>query len=185
MDLWTEYQRRVTRSLNEYARSVEGGGYETHGARMAAAAVTRKAARRHERETMKRRAVEHMRHAEQRAAHARRQAALAAAERLRQRGAEAIMEAARLDSTVLMEEFRVRAPYAAWKGHKDSALDRYELYEISEIDAHWVTLVRSAASAAERRAPIAQAGWNRFQIPWDCFTGASRLPVADMLPAVR
>ena len=174
MDLWTEYQRRVTRSLNEYARSVEGGGYETHGARMAAAAVTRKAARRHEREAMKRRAVEHMRHAEQRAAHARRQAALAAAERLRQRSAEAIMEAARLDSTVLMEEFRVRAPYAAWKGHKDSALDRYELYDITEIDAHWVTLVRSAASAAERRAPIAQAGWNRFQIPWDCFTGATR-----------
>ena len=174
MDLWTEHQRRVTRRLNEYARSAEGGGYETHGARMAAAAVLRKVTQRHEREAARRQAVLDMRQAEQRAAHVRRHAAIAAAERLRQRGAAAIMDAARLDSTVLMEEFRVRAPYAAWKGHPDSALDRYELYEITEIDALWVTLVRSAASAAERREPIEQAGWNRFQIPWDCFTGVTR-----------
>jgi hypothetical protein len=178
MDLWTEYQRMVTRHLNAYARSDAGGGYATHGERQAAAAALRKATRRHERDNARRKAVADMRDAERRAAHARRAAAEAAAQRMRQQGQPMLIEAARLDGHVLMQDYRVQVPFAAWKGHHDSALDLYELYEISETDTDmlhgYVTLVRSAASAAERKLPLALAGWNRFQVSWACLTGVQR-----------
>jgi len=174
MDLWTEYQRQVTRKQNEFARSTEGGGYETHGERQAAAAVARRATQRHEREVARRKAVADMREAERRATHARRAAAITAADQMRRRGAAALLEASQVDPSALMQEYRVRVPYALWKGAPDSHLDHYEEYEIEEIGTHWVTLVRSAATAAERRLPIARAGWNRFQVNWDCLTGISR-----------
>ena len=93
---------------------------------------------------------------------------------MRQQGQPMLMEAARLDGHVLMQDYRVQVPFAAWKGHQDSTLDLYELYEITEIDTDvlhgYVTLVRSAASAAERKLPLALAGWNRFQVSWACPT---------------
>ena len=178
MELWTEYQRMVTRHLNAYARSDAGGGYATHGERQAAAAAIQKATRRHARDVARRKAVADMRDAERRAAHARRAAAEAAAQRMRQQGQPMLMEAARLDGHVLMQDYRVQVPFAAWKGHQDSTLDLYELYEITETDTDvlhgYVTLVRSAASAAERKLPLALAGWNRFQVSWACLTGVTR-----------
>ena len=174
MELWTEYQRHVTRRLNELARSADGGGYATHGERQIAAAAQRRAQQRHARDVARLKAVTDMRDAEKRAAHASRAAATAAAKLLRQESIPWLVEAAHLDSNVLMQDYRVKVPYALWEGHPDGTLDRHELYEISEVDSHWVTIVRSAASAAERKLPLGQAGWHRFQVSWDCLTGARR-----------
>lgn len=37
-----------------------------------------------------------------------------------------------------------------------------------------VTLARAAASDADRRRPIAQAGWDRFRVTWECLSGIRR-----------
>ena len=46
-ELWSRYQKGVLRHLNVLARDVPGENYATHGERQAAAAVIRRAARRH------------------------------------------------------------------------------------------------------------------------------------------
>jgi hypothetical protein len=167
--------RRIT--LNALAREVPGANYKTHGERQAAAAVVRRAERRHARERAKQRAVDEMRRAEQRALHERRKAAEAAADLIRRRGALAYAEAARLDSATLTQDYRVKLPWAMWPKEADS--ERYELYEIAEMDTEcqYVVLERTGASYAERRRPIrkgARPHWNRFAVDWDCFTGVRR-----------
>jgi hypothetical protein len=62
---------------------------------------------------------------------------------------------------------------------KEAESERYELYEIAEIDTEctYVVLERTGASYAERRRPIrkgARPHWNRFTVDWDCFTGVRR-----------
>jgi hypothetical protein len=118
-----------------------------------------------------------MRRAEQRALHERRKAAEAVADLIRRRGALAYAEAARLDSATLTQDYRVKLPWAMWPKEADS--ERYELYEIAEIDTEcqYVVLERTGASYAERRRPIrkgARPHWNRFAVDWDCFTGVRR-----------
>jgi len=82
-----------------------------------------------------------------------------------------------MDSAALTQEYRVKLPWAMWKEFPDS--DRYELYEIAEIDPEckFVTLERSGASHTERKRKIrkgARPTWNRFTVDWDCFTGVRR-----------
>ena len=172
MQLWTRYQKGVTRHLNALARDVPGENYATHGERQAAAAAVRRAARRHAKDAARQQAVATMRQAEQRATHERRAAAEAAADQLRRRGASALFEAAQIDGNVLIQEYRAKVPWTIWT--QDEGSTRYELYEIAEVDSKWITLMRAGASAADRRRPLKKAGWDRFEVNWDCFTGILR-----------
>ena len=178
MNLWLLYQKQVLKALNEQAQKIPGASYNTHAERAAAEAVERQAARRHAREQAKRDAVDAMRDRERRAVHDRRAAAIAAANKMRERSATDLRLAVQGDADALTQSHRVRVPYAAWTQHKKDDSDRYILYDIAEVtpwgDTAGAILERADASYAERRLPLDEAGWNRIRVTWKELTGVTR-----------